>query len=55
MTPHEIVTQLVGLTVASPYPVYAVDRYRDMLAWNPATTEYYTDFALLPECDQNMI
>jgi transcriptional regulator with XRE-family HTH domain len=42
---REIVQQLVRTADSSPYPVYAVDEYCDLLAWNRAATAYYADFA----------
>jgi transcriptional regulator with XRE-family HTH domain len=45
------------VTVASKddNPVYAANRFGDMLAWNDATTVWYTDFGALPENRRNML
>jgi transcriptional regulator with XRE-family HTH domain len=51
----EIVRRLVLTTDDSAYPVYAVDLYCDMVAWNPAATTYYTDFGRMPPERRNML
>jgi transcriptional regulator with XRE-family HTH domain len=55
LAPREIVTTLVRLDDDSPYPTYAFDGYCDLVAWNPATTTYYTDFGRLPPPRRNMM
>lgn len=55
MSAEEIVTQLVLTAENSPYPVYGVDIYCDLVAWNRAATTYYTDFGCLPEGRRNML
>jgi transcriptional regulator with XRE-family HTH domain len=50
-----LVRQLVQAAEHSPYPVYGVDLYSDLIAWNPAVVGYYTDFARLPEGRRNML
>lgn len=55
VSPEEIVRELVLSTDDSPYPVYAVDLYCDLVAWNTAATEYYTDFDRLPAGGRNML
>jgi transcriptional regulator with XRE-family HTH domain len=55
LTPVELATLLVRHGQASPYPLYAFNPYCDLIAWNPATTTYYTDFAKLPAERQNMM
>ena len=55
LTPREIVTALVRLDDHSPYPTYAFDSYCDLVAWNTATTTYYTDFGRLPPQRRNMM
>jgi transcriptional regulator with XRE-family HTH domain len=52
---REILAGLVATTEDSPYPVYAVDLYCDVVAWNPAVTEWYTDFGRLPPEERNMM
>jgi len=65
-TPHEppaptpdaaaaLIEQFVHLADDSPYPVYAVNLYSELLAWNPAVVDYYTDFGALPEGRRNML
>jgi transcriptional regulator with XRE-family HTH domain len=51
VSPDEIVTQLINTTEHSPYPVYGVNLYCDLIAWNHAATVYYTDFTKLPHCN----
>jgi transcriptional regulator with XRE-family HTH domain len=55
LSPREIVQQLVLTADSSPHPVYAVDQFCDLLAWNRAATTYYADFAKLPEDRRNML
>jgi len=40
---------------AGPYPVYALNQFSDMLSWNAATAEWYTNFQLLPKDRRNML
>jgi transcriptional regulator with XRE-family HTH domain len=55
VTAEEIMRQLVATAADSPYPVYAVGPYGDLIAWNRAATVYYTDFGKLPPQRRNMI
>lgn len=50
-----LVRQLVRVAEHDPHPVYAVDLYSDLIAWNPAAVSYYTDFGALPEKRRNML
>ena len=50
-----LVRQLVQAAEHSPYPVYGIDLYSDLIAWNPAVAGYYTDFGRLPEGRRNML
>jgi transcriptional regulator with XRE-family HTH domain len=52
---EEIVRLLVLTTESWPYPVYAVNLYCDVIAWNPAAATYYTDFGRLPEGKCNIL
>lgn len=52
---EEIVRQLVLTTENSSYPVYGVNLYCDLVAWNRAATAYYTDFGRLPANRRNML
>jgi transcriptional regulator with XRE-family HTH domain len=51
----ELARYLVALDEASPYPTYACDVHCDVIAWNPATADYYTDFGQLPPEQRNMV
>jgi transcriptional regulator with XRE-family HTH domain len=55
VSPAGIVTQLVETTLYSPYPVYGVDLYCDLIAWNPAVATYYADFSAMPADQRNMM
>lgn len=55
LSPVELARQLVHLGEHIPYPVYAANAHCDLIAWNPATTSYYADFARLPADQQNMM
>lgn len=55
LTAADIVTRLVQRDWNCPYPTYAFDDYCDLIAWNPATVGYYTDFAALPAEERNMM
>jgi transcriptional regulator with XRE-family HTH domain len=55
VTAEQLVRQLVATVADSPYPVYAVNTYGELIAWNAAATVYYTDFAKLPPEHRNMI
>ncbi|WFE29019.1 helix-turn-helix transcriptional regulator [Solwaraspora sp. WMMD791] len=37
------------------YPAYVCNEYGDVLAWNPATTQWYTDFGRQPEYRRNIV
>lgn len=51
----ELARYLVALDDASPYPSYAANVHCDVIAWNPATADYYTDFGRLPPEHRNMM
>jgi transcriptional regulator with XRE-family HTH domain len=55
VAPEVLVSQLVQAAEDSPYPVYGVDLYSDLIAWNSAVVGYYTDFGRLPEGRRNML
>ena len=50
-----LVRRLVHAAAHSPYPVYGIDLYSDLIAWNPAVAGYYTDFGQLPAGRRNML
>ncbi|WP_246366575.1 helix-turn-helix transcriptional regulator [Kibdelosporangium persicum] len=52
---EELVNRLVRSSDDMPYPVYGLDHYCDVLAWNRAAAEWYTDFGLLPPDRRNML
>jgi transcriptional regulator with XRE-family HTH domain len=52
---EHLVEQLVATAELSPNPVYGVNLFCDLIAWNPATVAYYTDFARLPGGRQNLM
>ena len=43
----ELVRQTVALTDTCEHPVYAANKYADLIAWNPAATSWYDDWAAL--------
>jgi transcriptional regulator with XRE-family HTH domain len=51
----ESIRQLVDIAGRGPYPVYAFDEISDLIAWNQAATEWYTDFAQLAKERCNMM
>ncbi|MGX4653746.1 helix-turn-helix transcriptional regulator [Micromonospora sp. SCSIO 07396] len=51
----EMMRQAVALIGQVDLPVYAADVYGDMVAWNAATTRWYTDFETLPPGRRNML
>jgi transcriptional regulator with XRE-family HTH domain len=50
-----IVQQIVGLIGQIDHPVYAGNSYSDVIAWNAAAAELYTDFGRLPVGRRNML
>ena len=52
---REIVEQLVLTAENSPHPVYGVDLYCDLIAWNQAAATYYADFGQLSADRRNMM
>jgi transcriptional regulator with XRE-family HTH domain len=55
LTADELLRQVVAVESDSPYPVYAVDHHCDLVAWNPAATEWYDDWARFPPGERNMV
>ncbi len=51
----EMVGQLIDCYGKVPYPIYAFDEIADLIAWNEAAAEWYTDFGRLPEGRRNMM
>ncbi|GII66733.1 transcriptional regulator [Sphaerisporangium krabiense] len=52
---RHLVTQVTRIAGYGPFPVYAANQYGELLAWNKSTTDWYTDFGLLPEGRRNML
>jgi transcriptional regulator with XRE-family HTH domain len=50
-----LIRQFVRTAEQNPYPVYGVNLYSDLIAWNPAVVDYYTDFGRLPDGRRNML
>ena len=50
-----VIEQFVRLAHDSPFPVYGINLYSELLAWNPAVADYYTDFGALPAGQRNML
>jgi transcriptional regulator with XRE-family HTH domain len=55
LSPSELATLLVRHGETNPYPLYAINAYCDLIAWNQAANTYYADFAKLPSERQNMM
>jgi transcriptional regulator with XRE-family HTH domain len=47
--------EMVAQLGTAPSPFYAARQNADMVAWNEATTTWYTDFAALPPDRRNML
>ena len=54
-TAATMAVQLVRLADHSPYPVYACNRYFDLLAWNPACRLWYGEWDTLPAAELNLL
>ncbi len=52
---NELIGQLIEVVGQGPLPIYAFDEACDMIAWNAAAREWYTDFAKLEEGRRNMV
>jgi transcriptional regulator with XRE-family HTH domain len=51
----DLVRQTVATTNSSEYPVYAANKYADLIAWNYAATEWYEDWSKFPEPQRNIV
>jgi transcriptional regulator with XRE-family HTH domain len=51
----ELIRRLVELVGQGPQPIYAFDEVCDLIAWNEAATEWYTDFAKMAKGRRNMV
>lgn len=54
-TPAEVAAHLVDLTNPITYPVYAVNQYCDLLAWNQSAAEWYGDWSALGSGERNIL
>ncbi|WP_420704785.1 MmyB family transcriptional regulator [Kutzneria chonburiensis] len=52
---EELLRGVVDITDTGTAPVYAGDRFCDVLAWNQAAKEWYTDFGKIPAERRNML
>ena len=52
---NDMVDELMRCYGQVPYPIYAFDEIADLIAWNDAAAEWYTDFAKLPDGRRNMM
>lgn len=50
-----LVLDVVETTYASPLPVYACNKYFDLIGWNPACVEWYDDWGKLDVPDRNIV
>jgi transcriptional regulator with XRE-family HTH domain len=51
----DMVQDLVECFGQGPHPVYAMDEIANVIAWNEAAAEWYTDFARIPSPRRNMM
>jgi len=52
---NPLLGKMIDIIGAGPYPVYVGNQYADVVAWNEATTAWYTDFGALPPPHRNML
>ncbi len=50
---NDLFRKTVAIAENHPYPVFALNRACDIIAWNSGTTEWLDDWALLPEDERN--
>ncbi|HEX3512986.1 MAG TPA: helix-turn-helix transcriptional regulator [Trebonia sp.] len=55
LSSDELVRRLVSTVADSPYPVYGVNLYTDIIAWNESATQWYDDWGDTPPAERNMI
>src|SRR5712691_8852859 len=51
----DLLVKVVATAERHPYPVYMVDHRCDLIAWNPATTEWYDDWTSMPPASRNFM
>jgi transcriptional regulator with XRE-family HTH domain len=49
----DLFRQTVAIADSFPYPVFALSRAGDAIAWNEATTEWFGDWSLVPGKERN--
>jgi transcriptional regulator with XRE-family HTH domain len=54
-TDMAVLQNMIDMFQDLDYPVYAGNVYGDVLAWNTATSRWYTDFGAVPEDHRNML
>jgi transcriptional regulator with XRE-family HTH domain len=54
-TIDSLVAELVRATGESKYPVYAINHAADVIAWNEAAVEWYTDWGRLDGLERNIV
>ncbi len=52
---EKLVFQVVEVAGHGPFPLYAGNRYGDVVAWNRAAADWYTDFGGLPRPRRNIL
>lgn len=52
---NQLLRQIVNLMDASPYPVYCSNQYCDLIAWNPAATEWFDDWSRMAPGEPNFL
>jgi transcriptional regulator with XRE-family HTH domain len=55
VAPEALVQRIVEVMGNGPYPVYAVNLYTDLIAWNKAATQWYDDWGRFPVEERNML
>lgn len=55
--PPEVVERMARQVNQSvdPYPMLLTNEYQDLLGWNPAAVEWYSDFTRLPPARRNLL
>ncbi|MBW4717759.1 helix-turn-helix transcriptional regulator [Saccharothrix obliqua] len=51
----ELLHQVIASYRDCPLPVFATSPPGDLLAWNPAATEWYDDWGALPAAERNLV
>jgi len=52
---NSLVADLVRAAGQGPYPLYAIDYSGEVIAWNDACREWYTDWGKLPGIERNIV